>query len=79
MQESNDIGEKIIPYNNLFDEQGSLYYWKDMSISIFECLDKIMKNENSKPIWYTELQNFIEICETPDKILEGIYVNYDSY
>lgn len=79
MLESNDIGEKIIPYQKLFDEQGNLYYRKDMSISIFECLDKVMKNETSKPIWYSELSNLIEICETPDKILEGIYINYDKY
>ena len=75
----NEIGEKIVPYAILFEANGNLIYKKDMSISIFELLDKILKNENSSQLSYFETRHLIEISENPEKINEGIYVNYNSY
>jgi len=43
----NEIGEKVVPYNRLFEQNGNLIFKKDLSITIFELLDKILKNENS--------------------------------
>lgn len=68
-----------MPYKCLFEENGNLIYKKDMSISIFELLDKILKNENSSQMSYFETKHLIEISENPEKITEGIYVNYNSY
>lgn len=75
----NEIGEKIVSYAILFEANGNLIYKKDMSISIFELLDKILKNENSSQLSYFETRHLIEISENPEKINEGIYVNYNSY
>lgn len=75
----NSIGEKVLPFSKVFDEKGVLWYKKDMAISIFDCIDKIMKNENSKQMSFNEIESLVDICDQPDKILESIFVNYPQY
>lgn len=74
--EWNSIGEKVLPFGKIFDEKGVLWYKKDMAVSIFDCIDKIMKNENSKAMNFSEIESLVSICDQPDKILESIFVNY---
>jgi len=77
--EPNNLNEKELPYNLLFSPSGELLFKKDLQISIFDCLDKVMKNEKASMMSYKDLESSISSCELSDKILEGIYVNYTSY